>query len=928
MQYYFNGSHMAIQSLGDIFTLAGSNAGFVQELYELYQTDPTLVGGHWAELFSSVNGGSVPAHYSKASLEHTAPRPDVSPAPSSASTTQGELLLKVMSLIQSYRAHGHLRAAINPLTKGILPLPVAEDLSMAYHGITEAERRLPLNPQPLPGCATAEEVALRLALYYSGSIGFEFNHLINPQERAWLQARIESRRSEPTAAQRKRAYRKLVEAEEFEAQLHKKYVGQKRFSLQGGEALLPILDTVIDSCGELGVSEVVLGKAHRGRLNVLCNIVGKPIKDLFTEFDDQALYSYLGAGDVKYHKGYRSTYQSTSGAPVQMMLAPNPSHLEFVNPVVEGIARAKQDITYAKNRSSVLPILMHGDAAFVGQGIVTETLNLSTVQGYATGGTFHIIINNQIGFTTNPDESRSTIYCTDFAKAVQAPIFHVNGEDVDAVLWLSRLALEFRQEFKRDIVIDMYCYRKYGHNEGDDPSFTQPLTYSEVSVKKSVMNLYGEKLVTLGIITEEERLQEIASYVDHFQAAHNTKNVKVIGEACPMFGRLRIPTPETGVSRDRLVAVAQALTSYPEGFVPHPKLHTILEKRVASIVAEGKGIEWGAAEALAYGTLLQEGVSVRLSGQDCGRGTFSHRHLQLNHHERSERYHPLDGLKASGSFEVINSTLSEAAVLGFEFGYATTAQRSLVMWEGQFGDFANGAQVIIDQFISSSEAKWDQLSGVTMLLPHGFEGQGPEHSSARLERYLQLCAEGNMVVCYPSNAAQQFHLLRRQGVMELRRPLIVMTPKSLLRLPEASSSIEAFTTGQFEPVLEETISAKGAPKNVVMLTGKIYYEVVAALKKAKNPSVRVLRIEQLHPFPQFELKRALKDLNPKKVFWVQEEPQNMGAWGYLESYVREKVGIDPCYIGRPAAASPATGSNKRHLVEQKKIIDDLLAQLA
>ena len=916
-------------SLDDLLSVSGSNSGFVQELYELYEKDPSLVGTQWAELFSTINSnGHSNGHalaYGSNGDGHKADPLESGPI----STNALDLQSRVSRLIDAYRRLGHLKAKINPLSHGVMQLPESPELDVDRLHFSSNELATSLRCEGLSGrdLMPVSEVIETLTASYCGSVGFEFAHLTSEEERVWLQSHIEKTRPPFTVEQKKRAFQKLVEAEEFEAQLHKKYVGQKRFSLQGGETLIPMLDFILDESGRLGVKEVVMGKAHRGRLNVLCNIVGKPIEDLFTEFEDQSLYSVLGAGDVKYHKGYRSTYHATSGALVKMMLAPNPSHLEFVNPVVEGIVRAKQDLEYQSDRAVVLPVLMHGDAAFVGQGVVPETLNLSRVEGYKTGGTIHIIINNQIGFTTNPEEGRSSTYSSEWAKAVQAPIFHVNGENVEASLWVSRLALEFRLKFQRDVVIDLYCYRKYGHNEGDDPSFTQPLAYAEIQAKKSVPHLYGDYLVASGVYTPEERDGAFTEYATRFQSAHNARDVKSIGEACPMFGRLRIPTPSTGVKKDILKKIAKTLVTYPEGFKPHPKLQAILEKRVKTL-DEGQGIDWGFAEALAYGSLVLDGHPVRLSGQDCGRGTFSHRHLLLSDYENGARFSPLTELSDANSpvrFEVINSTLSEAAVLGFEFGYSATAPKSLVLWEAQFGDFANGAQVYMDQFISSSEVKWDQLSGVTLLLPHGFEGQGPEHSSARLERYLQLCAEGNMVVCYPSNAAQQFHLLRRQGLLELKRPLVVMTPKSLLRLPDACGSVDAFTSGQFEPVLEDTFVEKGEPYHVVMLTGKVYYDVIGALKKLKKPSVKVIRIEQLHPFPQFELKRALKGLNPKSFIWVQEEPQNMGAWTYLESYLREKFEQEPIYVGRSASASPATGSAKHHAAEQQRILQELLA---
>jgi 2-oxoglutarate dehydrogenase E1 component len=634
----------------------------------------------------------------------------------------------------------------------------------------------------------------------------------------------------------------------------------------------------------------------------------------------------VGSGDVKYHLGFEGSFQLQGNSPITLQMVPNPSHLEFVNPVVEGVVRAIQDTKYGANRRAVLPLLMHGDAAVAGQGIVFETMGYSLLEGYATGGTVHIVINNQIGFTTTPDESRSTMYCTDFAKGFDCPIFHVNAEDPEAACWVTELAVEYRNTFGKDVFIDLIGYRKHGHNEGDDPSFTQPLTYAEIKNKKPLWASYGETLVTSGVLAQSDIDATVAAFKDTFAAAQERVALPIQGEACSMHGRLRIPSPETGVDPNVLTEIGTSLTQYPPGFVPHPKLAKILEKRVETVTQKG-AIEWGVAEALAYGSLVAEGRSVRLSGQDCRRGTFIQRHIILDHYEAAEVFSPIAAFaakKGSASFEVYNSSLSESGVLGFEFGYGTVAQKGLVMWEAQFGDFSNGAQVIIDQFISSSEAKWGQLSGVTLLLPHAYEGQGPEHSSARLERYLQLCGEGNMSVCYPTTSAQQFHLLRRQGLLEINRPLVVMTPKSLLRLASASSPFEEFTTGSFKPVIEDDLSEGGEVSYVVILAGKIYHDVMPALKALGQVPVKVVRIEQLHPFPQYEFKKSLKDGPEKRAIWVQEEPMNMGAWSYVQPYLQNKLGLDVTYVGRQAAASTATGSPKHHAAEQKAIVGEVV----
>lgn len=924
-----------------MFSDFGPNSGYVQELYELYSSDKTLVSPNWIKYFEEfeksiapnggtlhTNGGSID-NFTVEKLSSLAPEISSISAPFAADT---RLQDKVYNLVSAYRSNGHLKAKINPLSKGVNPLPQSADLGLDYYNFTAADLEKTVS---CAGFKNQSQIKLKdlieeLKSVYCDSIGFEYTHLLSEEERSWLQSRIENRQAEGygfSTDQKLRALQSLVEAETFEAELHKKYVGHKRFSLEGGETLMPMLNIALDEAAKRGVKEAILGMAHRGRVNVLVHVAGKPHEEVFSEFEDQSIYSTLGSGDVKYHMGYSSTFKGVSGKSLKVSLACNPSHLEFVNPVLEGMARARQDLQYSRDRASVLPVLIHGDAAVVGQGVVYETYNLSRVEGYKTGGTLHIVINNQVGFTTNPEDARSSTYCSDGAKAFQCPVFHVNCEDVEAACWATKLALEFRMKFERDVVVDMYCWRKYGHNEGDDPSYTQPITYSEIKTKKASTHTYAAQLINASLISQAEFDDLYAKYKEMFQSAQDRKKPKIQGEACAVHGRLRVSTPETGVKLDTLKKVASTLINYPKHFTPHPKLKQILEKRVATL-EEGKGIDWGFAEALAFGSLVLEGKLVRLSGQDVGRGTFSHRHLALNNYEVPEIFSPITQLqteKGAGRFEVYNSTLSEAAVLGFEFGYSTESKNSLIMWEAQFGDFANGAQVHIDQFIASSEAKWGQLSGVVMLLPHGYEGQGPEHSSARLERFLQLCGEGNMVVAYPSNAAQQFHLLRRQGVTDIKRPLVVMTPKSLLRLQEAGCDTEDFTSGHFQTIIEDDFGKNPVEKHVVMLSGKLYYDLMAGIKESgKSFNAKIIRVEQLYPFPQFELKKALKDIKVKSLIWTQEEPQNMGAWSYMDPYIRGKLDVQPLYVGRDAAASPATGSNKHHVAEQKAIVREVL----
>lgn len=927
----------------------GPNAGYLTELYQLYKNDPSLVDAEWAVFFASLekgngsgefvgngsNGTTEYPHHSNGTTHSTNGNRDRSQysAPSYESSSDARSLAE--RVCDGFRRFGHYRALLSPLSNvsvlGYLGSQGPVELEPSYYGESRSWSSSALSNFKFGGREVSSLAALvdQLQERYCGKIGFEFMHLARTEEREWLREKIESApraREFYSSDEKKVILSKLVDGELFESELHRKYVGTKRFSLEGTETLIATLHALLNRCSVDGVKEVVFGMAHRGRLNVLANTLGKPLEAVFGEFQDLSMATVVGSGDVKYHLGFEGRFQREGSEPIALQMVPNPSHLEFVNPVVEGVVRAIQDTKYGANRRAVLPLLMHGDAAVAGQGIVFETMGYSLLQGYTTGGTVHIVINNQIGFTTTPDESRSTMYCTDFAKGFDCPIFHVNAEDPEAACWVTELAVEYRNTFGKDVFIDLIGYRKHGHNEGDDPSFTQPLTYAEIKNKKPLWASYGEALASSGMLTQSDIDGIVAAFKDKFAAAQERVALPIQGDACSMHGRLRIPTPETGVDANLLVEIGESLTQYPAGFVPHPKLAKILEKRVETVVQKG-AIEWGVAEALAYGSLVAEGRSVRLSGQDCRRGTFSQRHIVLDHYEAHEIFSPLAEFaarKGDATFDVYNSSLSESGVLGFEFGYGTVAQKGLVMWEAQFGDFSNGAQVIIDQFISSSEAKWGQLSGVTLLLPHAYEGQGPEHSSARLERYLQLCGEGNMSVCYPTTSAQQFHLLRRQGLLEITRPLVVMTPKSLLRLASASSSFEEFTTGSFKPVIEDDLSEGGEISYVVMLTGKVYHDVMPALKALGKVPVKVIRIEQLHPFPQFDFKKSLKDGPEKRAIWVQEEPMNMGAWSYVQPYLQNKLGLDLTYVGRQAAASTATGSPKHHAAEQKAIVAEVV----
>jgi 2-oxoglutarate dehydrogenase E1 component len=908
---------------GESFVRFGENAGYLAELYQLYLSDPSLVDPVWAEFFRSGDLTGVPNGQVNGRVNGHAHPVEARPATANALGDK---------LVDAFRAYGHAAAQVSPLGAGGMKPENPVELQLSYHGETRDPAQVALSAFSFGGrsYSSCEQLLRDLKGTYCGSVGFEIAHLTKAHERSWIQSRIEGKVPSFSADEKKQILKDLIRAELFESELHRKYVGTKRFSLEGNDTLIPMLSTVASSAARAGVKGIVCGMAHRGRLNVLANSIGKPLSTIFAEFEDKTVATIAGAGDVKYHLGWE-TNRAPNGAEIELSIVPNPSHLEFVNPVVEGVVRALQDKNDRNDRGAYLPLAMHGDAAFAGQGIVFETINYSGIGGYYTGGTLHVVINNQIGFTTTPDESRSTRYCTDLAKGIDCPVFHVNAEDPEAACWLTQLALEYRMAFGKDVIIDLIGHRKHGHNEGDDPSFTQPQTYAEVKGKKLIWQQYAERLVAAGVVSQSDVDAEVEVYKGEFAAASEGVATSLGSEACGIHGRLEVSCGDTGVKRETLLTIARSLSQWPEDFKPHPKLQKIIEKRVETVEA-GEGIEWGVAEALAFGSLVLEGHSVRLSGQDCCRGTFSHRHLVLDDYEARRTFSPLVELaqreNASGVFEVYNSSLSEASVLGFEFGYSATNRDALVMWEGQFGDFANGAQVIIDQFITSSESKWGQLSGVVMMLPHGYEGQGPEHSSARLERYLQMCAEGNMRVCYPSTAAQHFHLMRRQGLSEIKRPLIIMTPKSLLRLPAAMSSLSEMVKGSFKPVLETDLFGKKSCKNLVFMSGKVGHDVQVALQGAEKVSARLIRVEELYPFPQAEVARILKETGAKNAFWVQEEPQNMGAWSYVAPLLRESLGFDPLYIGRPASAATATGSSKHHALEQKAILSELIARLS
>jgi 2-oxoglutarate decarboxylase len=853
----------------------------------------------------------------------------------------------IIQMINAYRVRGHLIADLDPL--GAEPSHHPE-LDPETYGLTiwDLDREFLTGslgesigeggPKPV---ATLREILETLRDTYCGKIGCEYMNIQVPEQKRWLQRRMEPQANHwpLTAERRVRILRNLIAGEEFEHFLHSRFVGQKRFALEGAETALVILEEIVERAAANKVAEIVMGMAHRGRLNVLANVVGKDVKQIFSEFEGEIdPASTQGSGDVKYHLGAAGV-RTAAGREIVVSLAPNPSHLEAVDPVVEGLVRPKQDRLGDTERERVIPVLIHGDAAFAGQGVVAETLNLSQLDGYSTGGTIHVIINNQIGFTTTPDEARSTPYSTDVARGVQAPIFHVNGDSPQAAARVVEIAFDYRQQFKKDVVIDMICYRRHGHNEGDDPSYTQPIMYRKIKEHPSVATLYGDRLVREGVVTADE-VQAMRKAVsqklsDAYDAAQaRTEHYQLQELSAVASEEVGSFCPRTAVNQHVIERVIQGMTRFPENFHLHPKLNGFVNRR-RETSAKNTSIDWAFAEALAFGTLVLEGTAVRLSGQDSGRGTFSQRHLAFYDVENGKRYIPLQHISpGQARFDVYDSSLSEYAVLGFEFGYSVADPLTLVMWEAQFGDFVNGAQIMIDQFIASAESKWGQPSGLTLLLPHGFEGQGPEHSSARIERFLDLCAENNMLVCNCTTPAQYFHLLRRQmyGGADrrgTRKPLIVFTPKSLLRHPHAVSSLHDFSAGGFSEIL----SGPGTPGDsgvtrVIFCSGKVYYDLLSAVEERHAGHVALVRVEQLYPFAA----EAATDILARypqtaEVVWVQEEPRNMGPWRFMREQIQPLLNPtlrEVLYVGRPESASPATGSGKRHQQEQAAIVSDAL----
>lgn len=848
---------------------------------------------------------------------------------------------RVVELIHAYRVRGHLMANTDPLR---YEQRRHHDLDVQSHGLTlwDLDREFPTE-----GFGTEPFMKLRKILgvlrdSYCRSIGIEYMHIQDPAQRRWIQERVEQPWSKPEREEQFRILRRLNSAEAFETFLQTKFVGQKRFSLEGGESVIPLMDELLDAAADAKLEEVCIGMPHRGRLNMLANIAGKSYGQIFREFEGtQDPRSVQGSGDVKYHLGTEGTFTADSGATTRVYIAANPSHLEAVNPVLEGIVRAKQDrLDQGGTSFPVLPVLLHGDAAFAGQGVVAETLNLSQLRGYRTGGTIHIVINNQVGFTTAPEESRSSVYCTDVGKMIQAPIFHVNGDDPEACTRVAQIAFAFRQEFDRDVVIDMQCYRRRGHNEGDDPSMTQPRMYSVIEKKRSVRNLYTESLIGRGDITQEEAenaLQDYQTQLERVFAETRAASAKSRPEGAELPKGLEKPlaqqdddayldVQDTSVRPEVLHRIGDTHVSPPDGFVVHPKLKTMLNKRAE--MSRSGDIDWGFGEILAFGSLLIEGIPVRLSGQDSRRGTFVQRHAVLTDRETGDLWTPLRYLgEDQARFWVYDSLLSEFAAMGFEYGYSVERPDALVLWEAQFGDFANGAQTIVDEFISSSEQKWGQRSSVVLLLPHGYEGQGPDHSSARIERYLQMCAESNMTVAQPSTPASYFHLLRRQAYARPRRPLVVFTPKSMLRLKAATSPVEDFTQGGFRPIIDDTSGLNPAQVDrVLVCSGKVYWDLVAHRNNTKDSATAIVRMEQIYPCDVDGLRAAVGKYPDAEVVWVQDEPINQGPWPFIGLNLPEELGQPLRVVGRPASASPATGSMQNHKREQKVLIERAFAR--
>lgn len=928
---------------------SGGNQTYLDEMYEAYLDDPNSVPEQWRSVFDKLPNISAdvttdtphkPIRDQYLLMGKTAKVAADTLAPSIV-TEHERKQVRVHQLATAFRFRGHQKADLDPLK--LEERTQVPDLDLKYHGLTEADMDTVFQCSNLyvgKKEAPLKDIVKVLNETYCSSVGAEFTHIINTAERRWIEQRMESVRSKPDYSHeaRKHILERLAAAEGMEKYLGSKYPGTKRFGLEGGEALIPLMDELIQRSGSYGAKEIVIGMAHRGRLNMLINILGKNPAELFEEFEGKSFLDQ-GSGDVKYHQGFSSNVM-TSGGEVHLALAFNPSHLEIAAPVVEGSVKARQDRRKDSSGDLVVPINIHGDAAFAGQGVVMETFQMSQTRAYGTGGTIHVIINNQVGFTTSKqDDARSTEYCTDIAKMVQAPIFHVNGDDPEAVVFVTQLAADYRQQFKRDVVIDLVCYRRRGHNEADEPAMTQPMMYQNIRKHKTTFELYAASLENNGMVSRAEIKEIMDEYREALESGEHVAkslvkepNKELFVDWTPYLGQPVVDDHDTTSGLKELQELANTINTVPEGFPMQRQVNKIIEDRKK--MAKGAlPVNWGFAETLAYATVLEHGHPVRITGQDVGRGTFVHRHAVWHHQKDGSTYVPLANLSADQPrFDIHDSILSEEAVLAFEYGYATTMPNALVVWEAQFGDFANGAQVVIDQFITSGEHKWGRLCGLVMLLPHGYEGQGPEHSSARMERYLQLCAEQNIQVCVPTTPAQVYHMLRRQAMRNLRKPLVVMSPKSLLRHKDAVSSLEELANGRFETVIAETHKDidPAAVERVVLCSGKVYYDLLDKREKEGVSNVAIVRIEQLYPFPEdrlFEVMRTYKNL--KDVVWCQEEPMNQGAWYSSQHHMRRvlhSVGdnLYLSYAGRDASASPAAGYMSLHLEQLEKFLNDAI----
>ncbi|NND67366.1 MAG: 2-oxoglutarate dehydrogenase E1 component, partial [Halioglobus sp.] len=922
--------------------IAGGNATYVEDLYESYLKDPNGVPREWRDYFDRLPTveseilqiEDVPHSVIRerfASISKMRVRTDATVAHDSQATEYERKQVRVVQLISAYRQRGHQKADLDPL--GLAEREDVPDLDLGFHQLSTADFDTIFQTGSLhigKADATLGEIHDALERTYCHTIGAEFMHIVDTGERHWIMQRMESVRSAPDYSPEVRLelLDRLIRAEGLEKSLASKYPGTKRFGLEGGESLIPMLSEMVQRCGAYRAQEIVIGMAHRGRLNVLVNILGKNPSELFAEFEGRAQYE--SSGDVKYHQGFSSNVM-TPGGEVHLALAFNPSHLEIVSPVVEGSVRARQERREDETGELVVPIVIHGDAAFAGQGVVMETFQMSQTRAYKTGGTIHIVLNNQVGFTTNKrEDARSTEYCTDVAKMVQAPIFHVNADDPEAVFFVTQLAVDYRTEFKKDVVIDLICYRRRGHNEADEPAITQPQMYKRIRKHRTTMELYSDRLVNEGVVAEDQVEELLNRYRDALDRGDilvselvSEPNKTLFVDWSPYIGHKWTLPCDTAIDIKALQALGQDTNSAPDNFPLHRQVTKILEDR-RKMAAGALPINWGFAENLAYATLLQEGYPVRITGQDVGRGTFSHRHAVLHSQKDGAVHIPLQHIdEEQGSFVIYDSLLSEEAVLAFEYGYATTMPQGLVVWEAQFGDFANGAQVVIDQFITSGEHKWARLCGLTMLLPHGYEGQGPEHSSARLERFMQLCAQHNIQICMPTTPAQVYHMLRRQVIRPLRKPLVVMSPKSLLRHKEAVSTIEDLAEGRFYNVLDETDDIdKSMVQRVIFCSGKVFYDLRAARRERGLDHIAIVRLEQLYPFPEAELQQILSNFYPSMVdaIWCQEEPMNQGAWYASQHHLRRvihrhKVDVYLRYVGRAASAAPAAGYTALHVSE-------------